>query len=79
MHTVTVVFTNGDIVSFAAQEFDVGLDDRQDSIINRFSYKDADGEDSHVYLKPSEIAGVFLTKKPSGRDPAVTYRVPGQH
>ncbi len=79
MDTVTVVFTNGNIVSFMAEEFDVALENRSSDKIAKYSYKNGRGGDSHVYLKPSEVAGIFLTQiDPREREPAIHYTVPGK-
>ena len=51
MDNVTVVFRNGNVVSFAATEFDVGLG-QNTSHINKYPYKDGRGEDSFIYLQP---------------------------
>lgn len=40
MEDITVVFNNGNIVSFVAQEFDVNLKEDGGST-NKYSYKDA--------------------------------------
>jgi len=61
MDSVTVVFTNGNIVNFVAQEFDVNFVSEPYGAVNKYSYKDARGEDSAGYLKPTEVAGIFLT------------------
>jgi hypothetical protein len=46
MVNVTVAFTNGTIVSFAAQEFDADLVNTYgDSSVKKFPYKDAKGQD----------------------------------
>ena len=74
MEDVTVVFTNGNIVNFAAQEFDVDLvEDR--NLINKYPYKDAQGQDSLIHLKPNHVAGIFITRSPGGDERAITYTV----
>ena len=60
MPVVTVVFTNGNIVEFTAQEFDADLGENRRSV-NKYPYKDASGQDSAIHLTPDEVAGVFLT------------------
>jgi len=60
MAIVTVVFTNGNIVTFEAQEFDADLRGGA-SILNSYPYKDAEGKDSAIHLTPNETAGVFIT------------------
>lgn len=77
MDSVTVVFVNGNIVNFLAEEFNVGLDGSSGSVIKKFAYKDAQGQDSAIYLKPREIAGIFLTKTAPGESIPVSYKVGG--
>ena len=60
MSTVTVVFVNGNVATFEAQEFDTDLQ-ADPSRVGKHVYKDAAGQDSAVYLQPSEVAGVFVT------------------
>ena len=60
MVSVTVVFTNGTVVEFAAQEFDVNLHGDR-SNVNKYPYKDAGGKDSTIHLQTAEVAGVFVT------------------
>jgi len=60
MVNVAVVFTNGNVVEFAAQEFDVNLHGERANV-NKDPYKDAEGKDSAIHLQPAEVAGVFLT------------------
>jgi hypothetical protein len=76
MDSVTVVFENGDIVQFDAQEFDADFAENR-GLINKYPYKDAQGSDSAIYLKPSHVAGIFLTKPADNVSPAVAYKVPG--
>jgi hypothetical protein len=64
MANVTVVFANGNVVNFAAQEFDADLIDTMGpGLVNRFPYKDADGKDSAIHLKPNAVVGVFVTPR----------------
>ena len=77
MDTVTVVFTNGNIVSFEAQEIDMDLTAGNRNNVNKFPYKNARGEDSAIYLQPSEVAGVILTKAAPGNTTSVSFRTPG--
>ena len=60
MANVTVVFTNGNVVEFAAQEFDVNLHGERGNV-NKYQYKDAEGKDSAIHLQSAEVAGVFVT------------------
>jgi hypothetical protein len=59
MVSVTVVFTNGTVVEFAAQEFDVNLHGEPGNV-NKYPYKDAEGKDSAIHLQSAEVAGVFV-------------------
>jgi hypothetical protein len=62
MVNVVVVFTNGNVVEFTGQEFDADLADTLGaSLVSRFPYKDAEGKDSAIHLKPDEVAGIFVT------------------
>jgi hypothetical protein len=66
MVNVTVVFTNGTIVSFAGQEFDADLVNTYgESAVKKFPYKDAKGQDSVIHLRLNGVAGVFVTPAPS--------------
>jgi hypothetical protein len=71
MVSVTVVFTNGTVVEFAAQEFDVNLHGDR-SNVNKYPYRDAGGKDSTIHLQPAEIAGVFVTPDVD----VITVRIP---
>jgi hypothetical protein len=76
MDSITIVFDNGDIVQFYAQEFDADFTVNPGRI-NKYPYKDAQRNDSAIYLKPNEIAGFFLTRAPDDVSPAIAYKVPG--
>jgi hypothetical protein len=77
MVNVTVVFTNGNVVQFAAQEFDVefksGVGDA-----NKYPYKDAEGNDSAIHLRPNDVAGLFVTPGAEWRagEQAISVLVP---
>ncbi len=71
MEHVTVVFANGSIVSFVAQEFDVNLKESSGST-NKYPYKDAQGQDSSIHLRPNQVAGVFRTRSSGGDGPSIT-------
>jgi len=71
MVSVTVVFTNGTVVEFAAQEFDVNLHG-ESSEVNKYPYKDAEGKDSTIHLQSAEVAGVFVTTDVD----VITVRIP---
>ncbi len=70
MVTVTVVFVNGQALTFQAQEFDADLrhskTDEPNYEVIPLPYKDAAGGDSHIHLKPTEVAGIFVTKAEPG-------------
>jgi hypothetical protein len=57
---VVVVFTNGNVVTFAAKESDADLRSGV-GIINKYPYKDAEGNDSAIHLRPNDVAGLFVT------------------
>jgi hypothetical protein len=64
MYQVAIVFTNGTRMTFDAQEFDVGLS-RSDSSgpynqVHKFTYKDAQGNDTPIYFNPTEVAGIAV-------------------
>ena len=54
MEDVTVVFVNGSIVSFVAQEFDVNLKGDNGST-NECSCKDAQGQGSFIHIRPNQV------------------------
>ncbi|HKH36113.1 MAG TPA: hypothetical protein VKA82_02880 [Rubrobacter sp.] len=71
MVSVTVVFTNGTVVEFAAQQFDVNLEGERGNV-NKYPYKDAEGKDSSIHLLSAEVAGVFVTTDVD----VITVRIP---
>jgi hypothetical protein len=75
MDNVTVVFTNGNIVSFDAHEFEVDLSTGNKDIVQKYPYKDAQGHDSFVHLEPNEVAGVFLTRAAHRNAAPISYTV----
>jgi len=79
MVNVTVVFTNGNVVSLAAQEFDADLASGGGGVVNRYPYKDSEGNDSAVHLRPDDVAGLFVTTGGPLRsgDQAIAYSVAG--
>jgi len=79
MVNVTVVFTNGNIVNFAAQEFDADLKAGRGAL-NRYPYRDAKGKDSAIHLTPNEVTGVFVTPGTELRsdEQAISYTVAGR-
>ncbi len=80
MVNVTVVFTNGNVVNLAAEEFDADLSSGGGGVVNKYPYKDAGGNDSAIHLRPDDVAGLFITPGgplPSG-DQAIAYSVAGK-
>ena len=71
MVSVTVEFTNGTVVEFAAQEFDVNLHGERGNV-NKYPYKDAEGKDLTIHLQSAEVAGVFVTPDVD----VITVRIP---
>ena len=70
------MFTNGNIVSFGAQEFDADLTHTVGPAhISKFPYKDTEGQDSFIHLKPNDVAGLFITSDEN----AITYSLAHQH
>ena len=61
-----MVFTNGSIVSFAAQEFDADLMITSgENSVKMFPYKYAKGQDLLIYLRLNDVLRVFVTSPPS--------------
>ncbi len=77
MDNVTVVFVNGSVANFSAEEFDVDLTAGPPDFVNRYPYKNDVGEDSAIFLQPQHIAGIFLTKPEPGRTKPITVSLPG--
>lgn len=76
---VTVALTNGNIVGFDAEEFNVNLANSASGVANKFTYKDHQGNDSAVHLKPEEVAGIFVTpSEGAGGSQAIWYAVAGR-
>jgi hypothetical protein len=76
MQSVTVVFKNGAIAHFSAEEFDANFGEAL-NYVNKYPYKDAQGNESAIYLKPDVVAGVFLTQPAPGESRSITTRLPG--
>ena len=78
MVDVTVVFTNGNVVQFAAQEFDVEFKSGV-GVANKYPYKDARGNDSAIHLRPNDVAGLFVTPGSDLRsdEPPLSFRIAG--
>jgi hypothetical protein len=83
MINVTVVFTNGTVVSFAAQEFEADLVNTYgEGSVKQFPYKDAKGQDLAIQLRPKDVVGVFVTSAPSlnpDEEMPITYKVAHSH
>jgi hypothetical protein len=58
------MFKNGSEAPFDAQEFDVDLSggsiDGSYTATQKFSNKDANGQDAPIYPNPSEVAGILV-------------------
>ena len=74
MYEVAIAYTNGSNVVFYAQEINLDFDpskligsSARYSIIQKFTYKDVDGEAAFLYLKPGEIAGIVTARVDSAR------------
>ena len=74
---VVVVFTNGNVVTFAAKQFDADLKSGLD-YVNKYPYKDAEGNDSAIHLRPNDVAGLFVTPglELERDEPAISTKVP---
>ncbi len=70
---VSVVFSNGNVVNFDAQEFDATIETGS-GIVQKYPYKDAAGQDSAIHVKPAEVAGIFLVPSPDHISVAVARR-----
>ena len=68
MYEVAIVFTDGSKVEFYATEFDIDLNPGRlhgspqyvYHQVQKFTYKDIDGHDTPLYLKPNQVAGIVL-------------------
>jgi hypothetical protein len=64
VYQVGNMFKNGSKATFDAQEFDVDLSrgsiDGSYTATQKFSCKDAKGQDAPIYLNPSEVAGILV-------------------
>jgi hypothetical protein len=76
MVDMTVVFTNGSVAHFLAEEFDANFGARA-AHVNKYPYKDAQGNESAIYLKPNDVSGVFLTQAAPGETGSITTKLPG--
>ena len=78
MIRVTVVFTNGNVVGFAAEEFNVDLyNTAGPGYVGKFTYKDHEGNNSAIHLKPDDVAGIFITptSPPEPGEPPIKFAV----
>ena len=74
MYEVAITYTNGSNVSFHAQEINIDFDPlkligsaNRLRIVQKFTYKDIDGEDAFLYLKPNEVSGVVTARIDAGK------------
>lgn len=76
MQDVTVVFTNGNIVLFEAEDFPATLENSSPAVFAKIPYKDGAGQDSFIHLRPRDVAGIFLTRSNSSTQ-TIVYTVAG--
>ena len=70
MYEVAIVFNDGSKVEFHATEFDIDLNPGRlhgspqyvYHQIQKFTYKDSDGHDAPLYLKPNQVAGIVVAR-----------------
>ena len=70
VYEVAIVFTDGSKVEFHATQFDIDLDPNNlpgsgatsYTRVQKFTYKDAEGEDAPLYLKLDEVAGIVVAR-----------------
>ncbi len=76
MYQVAITFTNGSKVTFHATEFDLDLDRTKlpgysagtsYTDVQKFTYKDAEGEDAPLYLRLDQVAGIAVARQSSSR------------
>ncbi len=80
MHQVAIVFKSGSKVTFTAQEFDVDLSadglgsaEANYNEVHKLTYKDSQGDDSLLYLNPTEVAGIAVAPIRAGLDGLQIY------
>jgi hypothetical protein len=70
MYEVAIVFNDGSKVEFHATEFDIDLTPGRlpgspqyvYHQIQKFTYKDVDGHEAPLYLKPNQVAGIVVAR-----------------
>src|SRR5688500_6656433 len=62
------------VVHFTAQECEADLSQKV-GYVNEYPYKDAQGHDSFIHLKPNQVAGVFITRPATSGEQVITYTV----
>jgi len=70
MYEVAIVFNEGSKVEFHATEFDIDLNPGRlpgspqyvYHQIQKFTYKDVDGHEAPLYLKPNQVAGIVVAR-----------------
>jgi hypothetical protein len=75
VHQVAIVFKSSSQVTFTAQEFDIDLSadslssaEANYSEVHKLTYKDSQGNDSLLYLNPTEVAGIAVAPIREGLD-----------
>lgn len=71
---VGIVFTNGSKMYFKAQEFDITTSNKDQRFVERFEYKDAEGNTKPLYLRLNEVAGISVTPLDSHGDSDLVLR-----
>ena len=63
MYDVYIRFIDGASIRFRAREFDInmGRASSQEGKPRRFSYKDANGRETPIYLRLDQIAAIIVT------------------
>ena len=60
-YRVSIRYKNGDAETIYAREFGIDIDQVENSsTLHRFSYKNAHGSETYIYLTPDEVAGITL-------------------
>jgi hypothetical protein len=67
VYEVAITYTNGSNVLFYAQEIDIDFEPdnlagstNRYGLIQKLLYKDVDGEDAILYLKPGQVSGIVV-------------------
>ena len=62
MYTVSIYFSNGEIMHFKANEFDIELeeDSGNPNRPHKFTYKAPGDVEVPIFLAPNEVAGILV-------------------